>query len=435
MKNTIKWGIAAAILLSAGALFAAIPQWWIDRGAVDTNIPPDDYAPVVQGQVKQMAAKAYLEFEAKLGGAGPTIQSMVSAFSEADNDLPANLGQLKTIVAPFYDRLWASGFANVWLSDVQPYGTNALPYPWSASATPPDDYAIANIGQLKYLFSFNLTPLSRMSLIPAGGFQMGNAFSEGDRNEKPVHTVWLDSFYMDQTEVTKALWDKVYTLATAHGYDFSNSGSGKATNHPVQMVNWYDCVKWANARSEIEGLTPCYTIFGYVYRLGEGVPECNWKANGYRLPTEAEWEKAARGGATGHRFPWSDSDEIQHVRASYESRNNEAYDTSRTNGTHPDYREGGTPNTSPVGSFAPNGYGLYDMAGNVYERCWDWYDKNYYLTSPVMNPHGPALGSDRVLRGGYWDYIAYRCRVASRCRSQPGYMSNYIGFRLVRNAQ
>lgn len=127
------------------------------------------------------------------------------------------------------------------------------------------------------------------------------------------------AFYMDATEVTKDQWDEVYMWAVANGYGFDNVGSGKASSHPVQTVNWYDCVKWCNARSEKEGRTPCYTVGGATYKTGQSAPDCSFFANGYRLPTNTEWEYAARGGASGHRFPWSDNEEIRHSLANYYS--------------------------------------------------------------------------------------------------------------------
>jgi len=279
-----------------------------------------------------------------------------------------------------------------------------------------------------------------MVLIPAGEFEMGDAFDpEGYDDELPVHTVSVSAFYMDATEVTKAKWDEVYTWATGKGYAFDNAGSGKATNHPVHTVNWYDCVAWANARSQYDGFTPCYTNANGTAYTNSTVAfsgGCDWSASGYRLPTEAEWEKAARGGASGRRFPWEDANTIQHARANYYASSSYSYDTSPTTGFHPSYATGGYPYTSPVGSFAPNGYGLYDMTGNLYEWCWDWYNSGYYATSPGADPQGPASGSNRVLRGGYWggnanDY----CRVASRVSYSPGHEFHYLGFRLVRAAQ
>ncbi len=287
-------------------------------------------------------------------------------------------------------------------------------------------------------------PPADMVLIPAGSFVMGNATnvfpaSEGGGDELPQHAVQVSAFYMGKYEVTKALWDEVYAWAVVNGYQFDHAGSGKATNHPVQMVNWYEVVKWCNARSQKEGLTACYTTNGGVYRTGNYSPDCNWSATGYRLPTEAEWEKAARGGVANHRFPWSDADTLQHARANYycwqeNGTNHYVYDTSPTAGYHPAYTNGALPYTSPVGSFTGNGYGLADMAGNVCEWCWDWYGSTYYDGSPTDNPRGPSTGSNRMSRGGGWNRYAYYIRVADRDNTNPDYAYDNIGFRVVRSA-
>jgi formylglycine-generating enzyme required for sulfatase activity len=288
---------------------------------------------------------------------------------------------------------------------------------------------------------FDPNPPLGMAFIPAGSFLMGattNVGHESYTGEVPQHTVSVSAFYMDRTEVTKALWDEVKGWNGGNGYDLGSIGSGKATNHPVQTVNWYDCVKWCNARSQAEGLTPCYyTDAGLtvVYKTNVVAPYVKWDADGYRLPTEAEWEKAARGGTPGHRFPWSDSDTIQHSRANYNADTKSgSYDLSKPAGYHPDFATGGYPYTSPVGYFAPNGYGLYDMAGNVREWCWDWYSGTYYSSSPTNDPQGPTTGSYRVFRGGSWSYFAYFCRAADRNFHYPSYLNYYIGFRCVRAA-
>ena len=278
------------------------------------------------------------------------------------------------------------------------------------------------------LFDPNSPP--DMVYIPAGSFSMGDSFGEGMSGESPVHSVYISGFYMGKTEVTKAQWDEVYSWAVTNGYSFTNAGSGKASSHPVQMVSWYDTVKWCNARSEKEGLTPCYTVGGNVYRSGQSAPDCNWSAGGYRLPTEAEWEKAARGGLSGKRFPWGDT--IQHTMANYYSTTNFTYDTSTTHGCHPTYATGGGSYTSPSGSFAANGYGLYDMTGNVWEWCWDWYGDTYYATSSSSNPHGASSGSSRVWRGGGWNYDADFCRTAYREFIDPDRAGFTLGFRVVR---
>jgi formylglycine-generating enzyme required for sulfatase activity len=280
-----------------------------------------------------------------------------------------------------------------------------------------------------------------MVFIPAGSFQMGDSFGEGDSDEKPVHTVFVSAFYMDKYEVTKALWDEVASWAAANGYDIGPAaGDGKGPNHPVYNVTWYEAVKWANARSEREGLTPCYytsATQATVYRTGDVNVRndwVKWSWCGYRLPTEAEWEKAARGGVAGRRFPWSDTNEIRHARANYFSSASYSYDTSPTRGYHPTYAVGNHPYTSPVGSFAPNGYGLYDMAGNVWEWVWDWHFGDYYSSGVNSDPRGPAAGSSRVLRGGGWNRSASYCRVASRNSYGPDSCNSDFGFRAERPA-
>ena len=278
-----------------------------------------------------------------------------------------------------------------------------------------------------------------MALIPAGSITMGNGMgaSEGSTDELPTHTVYVSGFYLDKYEVTKALWDSVYVWGVAHGYSFDNAGSGKAANHPVQTVNWWDVVKWCNARSEKEGRVPAYytsASLTTVYRTGQVYVQNGWVRwnAGYRLPTEAEWEKAACGGASGHRFPWSNVDTITHSQANYYSywsggKPYYSYDLSPTNGYHPSYDNDPTPYTSPVGSFTPNGYGLYDMAGNVWEWCWDWYGS--YSSGSQTDPRGPSSGSGRVDRGGSWNIFANGCRVAVRNSYWPVHGNIGIGFR------
>ena len=287
---------------------------------------------------------------------------------------------------------------------------------------------------------FDPNPPAGMVLIPAGSFVMGNAFPSdiyAQEDELPQHTVYVSAFYMDVYEVTKALWDEVKSHNGGNGYTYSNSGLGKATNHPVHTVNWYDVVKWCNARSERDGLPPVYYTdagFTTVYKTGEVEPFANWAANGYRLPTEAEWEKAALGGAANTRFPWTDyTNKISHAKANYYAQSDFVdYDLSGGIGAnHPTFATGETPYTSPVGYFAPNGYGLYDMAGNILERCWDWYESSYYGSSPGTDPRGPASGSRRVSRGGDWSGGTIACRVAYRGRGNPTNAYTTLGFRAV----
>ena len=223
------------------------------------------------------------------------------------------------------------------------------------------------------------------------------------------------AFYMDQYEVTRGRWNTVFNWAVAHGYSFNYAGSDKPANHPVHNVNWYDCVKWCNARSEMEGKTVCYTVGGSPYKTGQSPPDCDFDANGYRLPTIGEWEYAARGGLQGKRFPWGNA--ITHNEANYYSDSSYGYDTSTTRGYHPLYDEGGHPHTSPVGSFSSNGYGLCDMSGNVWEWC---------------NTESDLPWGYRNLRGGSWYHYADSARCGHGYGYDPDYGDDLIGFRAVR---
>ncbi|MFH0981360.1 MAG: SUMF1/EgtB/PvdO family nonheme iron enzyme [Planctomycetota bacterium] len=320
-------------------------------------------------------------------------------------------------------------------------------------------------------------------LIPAGEFMMGDTFNEWASDERPVHVVYVDAFYMDRYDVTNAqyaaglnwAWAQgglitvtsgvVYKAGSGTSYPYCDTTtsssysritwngstfgivSGKES-HPMVLVSWYGSVAYANWRSAMAGKPLCYDLSTWTCNFGSG----------YRLPTEAQWEKAARGGAAGHRFPWSDTDTIQHARANYDSSSSYSYDTSPTRGYHPLWGVSPYPYTSPVGFFtgalqykvdwgwpgAPtsyqtangaNGYGLYDMAGNVWEWCNDWWSSTYYSSSPYSNPHGPASGTFRVLRGGLWQYYAFVCRCAHRSAYPPDNRYYYLGFRLALDSE
>jgi formylglycine-generating enzyme required for sulfatase activity len=272
-------------------------------------------------------------------------------------------------------------------------------------------------------------------VIPAGTFQMGDTFQEGASHEWPVREITLSAFSIDRHHVSKALWDQVREWALANGYVIANRGRGKADDHPVHTLNWYDAVKWCNARSEMEGLVPVYytsPAHTTVYRTGQfDIPNdwVKWNANGYRLPTEAEWEKAARGGVAGNRFPWGDR--ISHEQANYWAGVEAPYDASHPAGFHPTFATGVQPHTSPVQAFPPNGYGLHDMAGNLHQWCWDWWSESYDKTLPQTDPRGPTWGETRVIRGGGWHSSATDCRSASRY-GNPMVRGFSIGFRTVR---
>jgi formylglycine-generating enzyme required for sulfatase activity len=197
-----------------------------------------------------------------------------------------------------------------------------------------------------------ITVTVKMPVVPAGVYRINN--SAGNAG----HEVSLTSFSIDQHEVTKAFWDEVYTWAIANGYDFSNAGIAEGPEYPVHSINWYDSVKWANALSERDGHTPCYYTDNnctVIYRAGQvDLTNYNvkWNANGYRLPTETEWEVAARGGLVGSKYAWGESPST--TRANFDQTLHGA--------------------TIPVGSFPANGYGLYEIGGNLREWTWDSND-------------------------------------------------------------
>ena len=224
---------------------------------------------------------------------------------------------------------------------------------------------------------------TEMVLIPAGDFQMGSNDSDAEDDEKPVHTVYVDAFYIDTYEVTNAQF-KAFVDANPQWQKNRIPQSGKG-NHPV-VVSWDAAMAYAR-----------------------------WA--GKRLPTEAEWEKAARGGLAGKKYPWGNA--IPTSQANYNMN---------------------VGNTTPVGTYAPNGYGLYDMAGNVWEWCLDAYNEGFYARSQRRNPvaggwsgkNFPATNTARVLRGGCWLNPAQFVRVAGRYRNSPTNTNSYFGFRCAR---
>lgn len=229
---------------------------------------------------------------------------------------------------------------------------------------------------------------TQMVRIPDGSFMQGGFL------EHPIHEVYISEFWIDKVEVTKGEWDQVCKWANIHGYDLPNGRSFGSTNHPVTSVSWYDSVKWLNAKSEMHRLKPAYysdSRFTCIYRSGIAAPFVLWNC-GFRLPTEAEWEKAGRGGLEGRSYSWGDSEFIS---------------TNRCN-----FRKSNLGGTVPVASYEPNGFGVYDMCGNVSEWCWDYWGK--YPADAQCDPIGNPTGSYRVLRGGSWLGSVERCRVAYR---------------------
>lgn len=274
-------------------------------------------------------------------------------------------------------------------------------------------------------------PPSGMVYIPAGSFQMGDSFNEIGVHTLPVHNVQVGAFFMGRLEVSKELWQDVQLWGAAHGYSIL-AGSAAAAGHPINGISWYDAVKWCNARSEKEGLTPCYYTDDtqtVIYKNGNSDltnSKVKWTANGYRLPTEAEWEKAARGGTLGLRYPWGDT--INGSQANYLG-SGDPFEGASTKTTPVGYYNGGQ---TPAGVDMANDYGLYDTAGNVYEWCWDHFGSAYYSDETAnINPHGPDTGN-RVIRGGAADASSSSLRCANRTNQFPSSPDNELGFRCVK---
>lgn len=263
--------------------------------------------------------------------------------------------------------------------------------------------------QSNFVATVTAMPSIGMVLIP-GGTNSGNEPTFG------AYSLSVSSFYMDRTEVSYMRWKVVYDWAVKHGYAFDSNFGSKGMNHPVHRVTWYDCVKWCNARSEMNKRQPVYRVGGEVYRSGKAEPSADFSRDGYRLPTNEEWEYAARGGRVGQHFPWGSR--INHDRANYYNSGTwypeiEYPETSQC--YHPLYATGKYPYTAPIASFPPNDYGLYDMIGNV--REWTG---------------SAASDSTKYVRGGTWGSNGKICCLGNRDSSAPDSTNYSTGFRTVR---
>ena len=248
-----------------------------------------------------------------------------------------------------------------------------------------------------------------MVLIRGGSFTMGSPESEirREKDETP-HLVAVGDFYLDRYEVSQNEYQELT------GFNPSNFRGG---NLPVENVTWHEAVTYCNARSLKEGLIPAYEITGPEnYRI----VTWNRRANGYRLPTEAEWEYAARAGTTG---PFNTGGNVTTDQANYYGTY--PYDN------HP--RGGYRSRTVPVGSLEANPWGLHEMHGNVWEWCWDWYDE--YPVGEQSDPAGPSTGTYKINRGGGWNDFGRHLRSAYRAAHPPVNRTFNLGFRLARNAQ
>ena len=278
--------------------------------------------------------------------------------------------------------------------------------------------------------------------IPAGTLQMGDPFGEGSSDELPVHSVTLRSFSMSKSVITNGQYCEYLNSARDTGYITVYGAvvyAASDSSHRWPYFYTYPDEPYSRITYSSERFIVC--VKGERSMRNDPVVEVSWcgaeafcEYYGFRLPTEAEWEYAARGGLNGRRFPWGYS--INHSQANYLANGSlYAYDSSpyTTWVYHPTWNDGIIPYTSPAGSFSANGYGLYDMAGNVSQWCSDLYLENYYSSSPSNNPTGPATGEYRVIRGAGWNGNASVCRVANRSCLGPDGCSNNNGFRACRD--
>ena len=255
-----------------------------------------------------------------------------------------------------------------------------------------------------------------MVFVQGGTFQMGS--NHGDSNEKPIHTVTVSDFYIGKYEVTQKEWKEIMSINLSDIGEreltqeelelifFRNQPHFKGDNLPVENVSWYDAVEFCNKKSRNEGLTPCYTESGKNTK-------CDFSANGYRLPTEAEWEYAARGGNKSGGYKYSGSNSVNSVAW-----------------LRIPFSKNSSKKTHDVGTKQSNELGIYDMSGNVWEWCYDWHDN--YTSNPSSNPQGPDSGVWRVQRGGSWYSLDKCCRVTSRHRPDLDWSNSMWGIRFVR---
>lgn len=252
-------------------------------------------------------------------------------------------------------------------------------------------YATKNERVSKYS---QLTISSKFVFVEGGAFTMGDRSGEGWDDELPTHQARVSSFYISKYEETQAEYEEVMN---------KNSNNSSKSRKPVIGVTWFDAIRYCNEKSIKDSLTACYDTLNW---------SCDFSANGYRLPTEAEWEFAARGGIYDSGYLYSGSDDISSVGW---------------------YVEDQFVLLRDVGKKDPNSLGIYDMSGNAHEMCYDRYGA--YSSEYQVNPTGPATGSNRVNRGGAYNNMARSCRVASRGYSTPSGYGGNIGFRIVRSAE
>ncbi|HQB41686.1 MAG TPA: formylglycine-generating enzyme family protein [Candidatus Cloacimonadota bacterium] len=262
--------------------------------------------------------------------------------------------------------------------------------------------------------------IQNMVYVKGGTFQMGSSES---KYSQPIHSVTVASFYIGKHHITQKEWQAVME-GNKNEISTEPNAYGDNPQAPIIRVSWYDAIVFCNRKSIQEGLKPCYEKSGEGNPDNWGVPKsgnndvnwdaikCNWSANGYRLPTEAEWEYAAKGGNKTKGFRFAGSNNINDVGWYEGNSGDELHDS---------------------GAKAANELGVYDMTGNAWEWCWDWYDT--YASNAETNPYGANDGTDRVGRGGSSGDDEEECHVAYRLYGNPGRSYSDLGFRVARTTK
>jgi len=421
-------GSVQVTLAPAGAVSAGA-QWSVDDGATWHNTGFTVTGLPTGGHI--------VTFKAVTGWDTPTDQGIVvnkNQTTTTTGTYVQQTGSLNMTLTPAGARTagaqWSIDGGTIWRNSatttVQPVGTYTVIFKDVVGYVTPSSQSkdIVKNQTTTGTAEYTDPPVpDDMVLITGGTFTMGDTKGDGVfANELPTHSVTVSSFYIGETKVSKAMWDPVYNWAKTHGYTFNgfgydNTPTAHAADHPVYSINWHDILKWCNARSEMENRVPCYyTSAGQTTPYREGQVDMSnsmvkWSANGYRLPTEAEWEYAARNGLANSRFPWGDL--INHGYANYySSKLFVPYDNNPTPDAYHPAAWPSQPRTTPVDYFATTAYGIRDMAGNVEEWVWDRYGD--YPSSAQTNPHGPSSGTSRIRRGGGYLADGRNCRVARR---------------------
>jgi len=426
------------------------PNWWLNQY---TNVTASNYEAARVNDSDSDGKLAWQEFIAGMSDLNANERFEINAFSTSANGatlnftLPTHDGRVYQLMenttltgsfTPVGSPIAASSPATT-LSIPKPVGASSRFYSMQVAlggtSTRDADPAAASHTPLPGSLERVMVP------IPAGSFIQGE--NTGPSTTRPEHTTHVGAFRMDKFEVTRADWEKVATWAQTHGYDipvilrFNQAPYNVPMDHPAVAVSWYDAVKWCNARSEMEGRHPAYftdATASVIYRTGQAdltSAHVNWAGDGYRLPTEAEWERASRGGAEQTQFSWGDA--LPDLRANH-------WDYQIFKGRAPN---GAFPYTERVGYFdgtqpggmpdMANAYGLYDMGGNAWE--WTWDRMSDYSNDIQHDPRGPDSGTQRIQRGGSWWNYTDQANNFQRLPFPPDGSDDYgmNGFRCVRS--